>query len=59
MCQEVEAEFSLLEDQLFILDRYSVDYLYPGETASKEDAKEAVGAIKIVRHFAQLKLGID
>ncbi|MBI4789058.1 MAG: hypothetical protein HY782_18660 [Chloroflexi bacterium] len=42
---------------LEILNVYAVDIRYPGEFATKDEARDAVKAMKQVRVFARDKLG--
>jgi HEPN domain-containing protein len=57
LCVEEEGVFELIHDLLESLEGYDVAIRYPGETATVEDAREAVAAMKEVRWFVQAKLG--
>lgn len=41
-----------------MLNDYAVEFRYPGESATKDEAKEAVKAMRIVRAFIRPKLGL-
>jgi len=43
---------------LILLERYAVQYRYPGETADKSDAQLAFQAGKAVRAFMRSKFGM-
>jgi hypothetical protein len=43
---------------LFQLNQYAVRFRYPGERATKEDARAAFKALKTVRQFMRPKLGL-
>lgn len=45
-------------DPILLLNDYSVDIRYPGEMASKEEARAAVGAMRKVRVKAREELGL-
>ena len=40
------------------LNKYAVSVRYPGESATKEDARNALSAMKTVRAFVRQKLGL-
>lgn len=40
------------------MDRYSVRFRYPGESADKEEARRAFETSKLVRRFMRAKLGL-
>ncbi len=58
LCAQVDSTFSLITDPLKLLFVYAVDIRYPGMTATKEDAREAVAAMKQVRTFVRARLGL-
>lgn len=58
LCAQVDESFKLIFDALMILNPYSVDIRYPGASATKEDAREAVAAMKQVRTFVRARLGL-
>ena len=53
-----DESFKLIFDALMILNPYSVDVRYPGASATKEDAQQAVYAMKQVRTFVRARLGL-
>jgi HEPN domain-containing protein len=57
LCVKEEGTFELIHDLLEALEGYDVAIRYPGETATVEDAREAVAAMKEVRKFVRVKLG--
>ena len=50
--------FDLITDLLLRLNPYAVEFRYPGEEATIEEAREAVAAMKAIRRFARSKLGL-
>jgi hypothetical protein len=52
------AMFSVLLDELKGLQGYAVQFRYPGRTATKEDAREAVKMVKGVRKFMRGQFGL-
>jgi len=58
LCVEEEGAFELIHDLLESLEGYDVAIRYPGETATVEDAREAVAAMKEVRRFVRARLEI-
>jgi HEPN domain-containing protein len=57
-CQDVDSDFRLIHDALTTLNQWSSDIRYPGVSATVEEAREAVEAIKQVRKFVRARLGI-
>jgi hypothetical protein len=55
---KVDEAFKLIFDALMILNPYSVDIRYPGTSATQEDARDAVAAMKQVRAFVRARLGL-
>lgn len=51
------SDFELLTDLVVSLNPYSVEFRYPGEQATRKDAKIALAAIKEIRSFMRGKLG--
>jgi len=47
----------LIRGALELLNAYAVDIRYPGDTATKEEAREAARAMKQVRELMQSRLG--
>ncbi len=56
LCVEEEGAFELIHDLLESLEGYDVVIRYPGETATVEDAREAMAAMKEVRRFVRTRL---
>lgn len=58
LCLPLDGSFELQRDLLVRLDRYAVRYRYPGESADKDEARQAFRAVKVVRTFVREKLGL-
>jgi HEPN domain-containing protein len=52
----VSPDFELIRDLLLLLNDYAVNIRYPGESATKEEARTAVKAMRQVRAFVRAKL---
>ncbi|MEK6544455.1 MAG: HEPN domain-containing protein [Elusimicrobiota bacterium] len=50
-----DSSFELIHDLLERLNSYAVEFRYPGEDATKGEARAAVKAITEVRHFFRSK----
>lgn len=59
LCVQLDGSFELIHDCLDRLEGYDVAIRYPGETATIDDANEAVAAMKAVRRFVRVKLGVS
>lgn len=57
LCVSRDGSFELVRPALESLDTYAVDIRYPGEFATKEEARDAVKAMRQVRDFVRTKLG--
>jgi HEPN domain-containing protein len=57
LCVTLDAAIELIRGALELLNAYSVDVRYPGESATKEEAREAVKAIRQVSELMQSRLG--
>jgi len=57
LCLEVDPTFAILEPELRGLDGYAVHTRYPGQNATKEEARIAIETSKNVRIFIREKLG--
>ena len=57
-CEQIDSTFTLVADSLRELYRYAGDIRYPGARATKQDAREAVAAMKQVRQFVRQRLGL-
>ena len=58
LCVSCEQRSESQRESLLRLRQYAVDYRYPGEAANKEEALEAVRAMRKVRSFVRDELGI-
>lgn len=58
LCLPFDTSFELQRDLLIRLDRYSVRYRYPGQSADKEEARQAFALLKKVRSFLRVKLNL-
>lgn len=58
LCLPLDATFEFSRDALILLERYAVQYRYPGETADKSDARLAFQASRAVRVFMRSKFGM-
>jgi HEPN domain-containing protein len=56
LCLKRDGAFELIRPALEALNTYAVDIRYPGEFATKDEARDAVNAMKQVREFVQGKL---
>jgi HEPN domain-containing protein len=59
LCTPIDPGLSMIGDLLDILNPYSVEFRYPGEVATIEEAKTAVITMKKVRRFVRNLLGVD
>ena len=59
LCMSVDPAFSLIGDLLDLLNPYSVEFRYPGEETTPEEAKATVKAMKEVRRFGRGVLKVD
>jgi HEPN domain-containing protein len=59
LCSAIDAGFRFLVGQLAPLDSFAVNVRYPGDTATKDDAKTAVSTMKFVRLFIRQRLGLS
>jgi len=59
LCLPLDASFEFQRDLLRELDRYGVRYRYPGISADKEEAQQALRGAKSLRSFLRIKLGLD
>ncbi len=58
LCAPVDASFNLIADLFSNLNPYSIDIRYPGPLATKDEARDAVAAMKQVRKFVRAQLGL-
>lgn len=59
LCLLIDPSFELQRELLIRLDRYAVRYRYPGESATKEEAKRALQAARMFRDFIRARLGLE
>lgn len=57
-CVEIDAAFELIAGQLVLLKNYAIKFRYPGASATQQEAKEAVAAMKTVRNFVRARLAL-
>ncbi len=55
----VDPTIDLITDLLIRLAPYAVEFRYPGEEATVEEAKAAVKAVKEIRRFVRNKMGLS
>jgi HEPN domain-containing protein len=58
LCLPYDGTFDSQRNLLKDLTKYAVDYRYPGELATKDDARAALQAVKAVRAFVRQKLAL-
>lgn len=58
LCLPLDVSFEFQRNLLIRLDRYSVRFRYPGESAEKDEARAAFETIRVVRRFMRTKLGL-
>ena len=58
LCLPYDGTFELQRDLLKDLTKYAVEFRYPGELATKEEALTTVKAMRAVRAFVRQKLGV-
>jgi len=54
----VSPAWAAFRNPMLLLNDYSVDIRYPGATATKDEARAAVGAMRTVRDHARQDLGL-
>ena len=54
----INLDWETIRTPLLLLNDYSVDIRYPGETASKDEARAAVGAMRTVRDHVRQGFGL-
>jgi HEPN domain-containing protein len=54
----IDSTFLTQRPHLILLDRFAVQYRYPGTTANRAEARQAYGAIREFRVFARASLGL-
>jgi HEPN domain-containing protein len=58
LCEKVDADFRLIVNQLQILNPWASEIRYPGTSATLEESRESVQAMKQMRKFVRAKLGL-
>jgi HEPN domain-containing protein len=56
LCLKIDSSFHMFYSDLLILDGYAVKFRYPGQSATRIEAKAAFKAAKLVRVFVRNKL---
>ena len=56
LCVKVSGDFELISDLVMLLNPYSIEFRYPGEQATKNDAKKTLQQISEIRDFVHKKL---
>ena len=57
-CRVHESTLDLIRRELEMLNDYAVDIRYPGDRATRDEAREAIHAMGIVRSFMRARLGL-
>jgi len=58
LVQPIEPGWGILQPELDTLNKYAIAYRYPGQSATKADAKEAVDACRTIRQTIRTSLGL-
>ena len=58
LCTALDADFAMLAESLIALNPYAVEFRYPGESATVEEARHAITLMQQVRSFIRAKLGL-
>jgi HEPN domain-containing protein len=58
-CLQADKEFSAILPHLEFLDPYAVQFRYPGDVVTNDEAQQAVKAVKSVRKFVRQKLDLE
>lgn len=58
LCLLFDKSFEPQRNMLKDLSRYAVEYRYPGDSATREDARLALRTLRTARDFLRLKLGL-
>lgn len=57
-CTAFDPTLLSLLPEVRIIDPYSVEFRYPGDFATKEDAREAVTTLRVIRNRLRRELGL-
>ena len=58
ICTGIDASMVLMRSDLVRLDRFAVRFRYPGDTAEKDEAKQAFRSAVVFRQFIRARLGM-
>ena len=58
LIQPLEPGLGILQPELDALNKYAIAYRYPGQSATKADAKAAVNDCRTVRQMFRVSLGL-
>lgn len=58
LLQPIEPNWGVLQPELDTLNKYAIAYRYPGQFATKADAKEAVKDCRMVRQAIRTTFGL-
>lgn len=58
LCLPFAPELELHKDLLAYLNQFAVAFRYPGESANRDQAKQAIKALKTLRPILRAKLGL-
>ena len=58
LCMKIDPSYQMVQADLNILEGFSVQFRYPGQSADKLDAKSALNAARVVRTFFRTRLGL-
>jgi HEPN domain-containing protein len=57
LCIKADNVYQMLQADLIILEGYAVKFRYPGDSAEKGEARQALRAAQVVRDFIRNRLG--
>ena len=58
LVQPFDPGLGILQPELDALNKYAIAYRYPGQSATKADAKDAVGDCRTVRQLVRASFGL-
>ena len=59
ICQEIDSSLEMISSDLKELARFAVNIRYPGESADRDEAKNAFAAAKVIRKILRQKIGVE
>jgi HEPN domain-containing protein len=59
LCLTVDSSFEFYRDVLVSLERYAVQYRYPGPAADKDEARLAINSLKVIRLHLRNRLQLS